>query len=1384
MRQSIWRCLSAGLLLAVVSLSPVPLTWAGDGNRLAYLDGSDPYYVSGEFPKLITPQWVGEEGVEAVVVLAIDDMRGYEKWETFLRPIIDRLKQSCGRAPLSIMTCQIDPQEAHLQKWLAEGLSLEVHTIDHPCPLLQGGDFAKAKSSYDRCVDQLDAIGHNHAVAFRMPCCDSLNTLSPRFFAEIFNSTTPAGNFLSIDSSVFNLLTAADPALPRTLVLDDEGQERFRRYVPFPSFANTIENYPYPYPIGRLCWELPCVVPTDWSAFHVQQSGNPRTVRDLEAALDAVVVKQGVYDLVFHPHGWIRSEQINEIVDHAIAHHGRKIKFLNFRELLERLNKNLLAGQSLRAADGGDNGVRLVDLNADGYLDVVIGNDTLRQTRIWQPKEQRWTTGDFPLALVTFDRGQRRDAGARFGILHADGYPSLIVRGEQTADIWHFDGQQWAQADISLADLHVDGQPIFTTRAGIDQGVRLRDLDGDGRTEWIVAGPGGNAVFQFLPQEHRWKRLPFGFPEGARIVDENGHDAGLRFVDIDEDGHDDLIFSNEQAYGVYLFESLATGWSKQVLAGRRGEGDALPLVVRQGANNGAWFHSRHLWVQNEDTNRLPDLIDRRSYGELLKDVMPGPKTPAASLKALRARPGFKVELMAAEPLVLDPIALAWGPDAKLWVVEMGDYPLGTDGQGKPGGVVRFLEDTNGDGRYDKSTVFLDGLGFPTGVAPCAGGVLVACAPDIFYAEDTDGDGRADKREVLYTGFGQGNQQHRMNGLKWGLDGWLYCANGDSGGRVKSLQTGQEIDLGGRDFRIRPDEGLIDPQLGVSQYGRNRDDWDNWFGCNNSNPMWHFVLSDQYLRRNPHVAAPDSRVPVSVTPGPAAIFPQSRTLTRFNDPGGANRFSSANSAMVYRDELFGPAFTDNVFISEPVHNLVHREIMQPSGLTFTSHRAEDEQTSEFLASSDNWFRPTMLATGPDGALWVADMYRLVIEHPQWIPKEWQEKLDLRAGADQGRIYRVLPVGAKPRPIPRLDKLPLAQLAAAIDSPSGWQRDMVQQMLLWRGDKSAAAQLKKIATGSPRRKPASRPCVRWTAWRRSIRRHCWPHWATSIPACDDMPCGWPKPAWPARPKWPRPCWPWLTTPIRKSNCKSLTRSASGPNARAAAALARMAANHQSDRFLRAAVLSSTNAGNIQPVLTAILTGQGENAPDQQFVEQLVAVATALGDKALPAAVAAIAKGKGGKFDCWQLAALAGLLDALQCRKTTLADVNIDPKALAPILQFARITAANADAPIEDRLAAVRLLVPATADPQADIKLLAGLLTPQTHGDVQSAAVEALARVDHAQATAALVSGWKGYGPALKSKILDVLLSRDSSTRAAGGHRRAPLPPGDVDAAHRQR
>ncbi|HUG18826.1 MAG TPA: PVC-type heme-binding CxxCH protein, partial [Planctomycetaceae bacterium] len=432
---------------------------------------------------------------------------------------------------------------------------------------------------------------------------------------------------------------------------------------------------------------------------------------------------------------------------------------------------------------------------------------------------------------------------------------------------------------------------------------------------------------------------------------------------------------------------------------------------------------------------------------------PDPIEKDGALATIRVPDGFRVELIAAEPLVQDPVGFDWGPDGKLWVVEMADYPLGLDGKGQPGGRVRFLEDSDGDGIYDKSTLFLEGLAFPNGIMAWKTGVLLSYSPEIVFAEDTDGDGKCDSKTALITGFGGTNPQHLKTGFWWGLDNWIYGGGVQVSAKIKIEATGEVVDLGRRDFRLRPDEHKFDPQAGHTQHVRARDDWGNWFGNTNSEPAFHFAYADHYLRRNPHLRAPDPRVQISDIPGASPVYPSSEPLKRFNDLNKVNRFTSACGLMLYRDTLLGEEFYGNSFACEPVHNLVHREVVTPNGATFSSTRAAGEQTSEFFSSTDPWSRPVMARTGPDGALWIADMYRLVIEHPEWIPDDWEKLFDLRAGSDKGRIYRVLPANVAPRTIPRTSELNAAQLVELLESPNGTQRDMAHQMLVWRQDNAA-------------------------------------------------------------------------------------------------------------------------------------------------------------------------------------------------------------------------------------------------------------------------------------------------------------------------------------------
>jgi putative membrane-bound dehydrogenase-like protein len=1251
------------LLGASLFASPAVTADPPRSEQLAHLYEIDPYYPNRQYPKLITPQWVGEPDVEAVVVLAIDDMHDPEHYERYLRPILNRLKAIDGRAPVSIMTNQVNPEHPRLQQWLKEGLSIEVHTIGHPCPLLQKGDFDAAARAYHDCVDLMSKIPGNKPVAFRMPCCDSLNTPSPRFYAEIFNKTSPGGHFLSIDSSVFNVFTPDDPSLPRELVSDPDGRERFRKYIPFPSFVNTIEDYPYPYVIGTLCWEFPCIVPSDWEGQNIQKAKNPKTLEDMKAALDLVVLKQGVFNLVFHPHGWIKNEQVVDLIDHAVKKHGKKVKFLNFREAQERLDKNLLSGRPLRADNNHGRRPQLYDLDHDGYMDVV-GD----QVRTWDPSARKWM--------------------------------------EQPA-----------------------------------------------------------SRFPALPTE-------------IRISDKEGRDPGIRHVDLDEDGYADIVFSNDREYGIFLFDPDRKDWSRKVMSGKAGEPGALPKIVKDGKNNGFFVHSRHLWWQNEDTAQLPNHVDRRSFDDLLKDVPRRAKPPKAALDSIRVAPGFKVELAAGEPLVNDPIALDWGADGKLWVVEMGDYPLGVDGKGKPGGVVRFLEDTNGDGRYDKQTTFLDGLPFPTGVMPWRNGVIVASAPDIFYAEDRDGDGKADHREVLFTGFTEGNQQHRINGFELGLDGWVYGANGDSGGTIRSLKTGKTVSIQGRDFRFKPDTGEFETETGQTQYGRHRDDWGNWFG--NSNPTWgwHFTLAESDLKRNPHYAPPDPRHTLEPD---TRLHPVSRTVARFNDPEAANHVTSANSPTPYRDDLFGPHFSTSLFVSEPVHNLVHRMVLEPDGSTYRGVRAPGDAGREFLASSDNWFRPTQLKTGPDGALWVADMYRAVIEHPEWIPADIQKKIDLRAGSFEGRIYRVFPVDKTPRPIPRLDRLDTAGLVAALDSPSGWQRDTAQRLLLHRNDPAALEPLRALVRGTKR--PQTRVQAVWTL---SLLNGL--DAATAATALEDKNPQVRRNVLKASenllasdPKLAEAALGLVDDPDPRVRLQLALALGNWNDSRAGRALARIARRAPEDRWIRAAVLSSA-VPHVATLLVELFRGGEE--PPRGVVEPLVVLAGSVQDRAaIDSVIRAIGTpaGQGGSYASWQFAALRGLLEAAGRAKHPV-ELGRQP-GLLKLIESARRVARDDSAGEAERLQAVNLLGFAAGTKPEDRDLLVDLLKPRQPIGLQQASIAALGRSADPKVPELLVRGWKTHSPQVRGAILDTVLSRKAWTASLlSSLEDTCVPPAEIDPAHR--
>jgi putative membrane-bound dehydrogenase-like protein len=780
-----------------------------------------------------------------------------------------------------------------------------------------------------------------------------------------------------------------------------------------------------------------------------------------------------------------------------------------------------------------------------------------------------------------------------------------------------------------------------------------------------------------------------------------------------------------------------------------------------------------------------------------KVILPAPRSAAESLAAITVAPDLRVELVASEPMVMDPISVAWGADGRMWVVEMADYPLGLDGRGKPGGRIKVLESTRGDGTYDKVTLFAEGLNFPSSVLPWRNGALVTAAPDILYLEDTNGDGKADKREKWFTGLGEGNQQHRANGLVWGLDGWLYLSNGDSGGLLKSRVSGQVLDLGRRDLRIEAEAGLMEPLYGRSQYGRNRDDWGNWFGGNNSNPAWHYALDDHYLRRNSVLAPPNASIPVPKIPGQAPVFPTSQTLARFNDPFGKNRFTSACSTMIYRDDLLGAVYAGNLFVCEPVHNLVNRQVVTASGVTFSSDRAPTEQNSEVFSSSDNWSRFTNARTGPDGALYIVDMYRIVIEHPQWIPDAWMKELgDLRAGHDKGRIYRLLPKQGSPRAIPRLDRADEAGLVAALRSPNGTVRDLAQQQLVWRKATGAKSALERLAAEDP--SAAVRVQALWTLSTLGmlqpatvaralqdrdahVRRHAVQlsdRFAGSAPellptvvaltsdadAAVRQQVGYSLGEWTA----PEAGTALAALVRRESDPLIVAAAMSSARPHAGVMIARMNAEGGTDRTLLELVLATRNVPALASFLTR-LAPAGTAAPTAQF--------TALGD------LLAVLRRTGGSL----------------AKLRSEADDTLRPAldGTLPLFTAARKLAADRNTPVESRTAALSILGQGVDQQDDDAALLTRLLHSGESTAVKVAAATALGQMSQATVPFLLLSVWEQNESAVRSAVLDAISGRPAwimvlFERAAArpamleqidaGHRAALLNHGDGRVAAR--
>ncbi|GAA4431592.1 c-type cytochrome [Ravibacter arvi] len=454
-----------------------------------------------------------------------------------------------------------------------------------------------------------------------------------------------------------------------------------------------------------------------------------------------------------------------------------------------------------------------------------------------------------------------------------------------------------------------------------------------------------------------------------------------------------------------------------------------------------------------------------------------------AMASFKLEEGLSIELVASEPTVIDPVAFAFDERNDLYVIEDRGYPDPIDGSVAPAiGRIALLRDTDKDGKYETRHEFVSNLTYPNGVLPWKGGIFVTCAPHIYYFKDTDGDGVADIKDIVLTGFNSDKTaQIRVSHPELGLDGWVYVTSGLNGGKVTSPKhPGREaVNFTSSDGRFNPETFEFENTGGRSQFGLAFDPFGRRFGTSNRHPVMQMMLEPWHLKRNPSLLFTDTYQNASDVEANAKVFPISGAVTtaefipKLMGLSHTGTFTSACGILVFNGSRMSAGHKGNAFICEPAQNLVQRQVMKPEGAGFRSQLAYDKK--EFLASTDEWFRPVFLNHGPDGSLYLADMYRKVIDHPSYVPAEARHLLDFESGKTDGRIYRIFSNDKKNDKGVAPDLSGTAQLLKALDSDNEWHRQVAFRLIFQNRQPELKTGLAELASKSVR--PESRAAAYW-------------------------------------------------------------------------------------------------------------------------------------------------------------------------------------------------------------------------------------------------------------------------------------------------------------------
>ncbi|MDF1740165.1 MAG: DUF1080 domain-containing protein [Verrucomicrobiales bacterium] len=728
-----------------------------------------------------------------------------------------------------------------------------------------------------------------------------------------------------------------------------------------------------------------------------------------------------------------------------------------------------------------------------------------------------------------------------------------------------------------------------------------------------------------------------------------------------------------------------------------------------------------------------------------------PLSPEESRKLWELDGDYEIQLVASEPLTCDPVDVVWDAKGRMFVAEMGDYPLPVD-EGPHLSRIRLLTDKDGDGVMDGATTWADDLDHVQGLTPMNGGLLATTRTAILFLKDTDNDDVADVREVLFRSNEPRHNQLQVSSPRYGLNNEIFLSNGLDGKEIYPEKDPDKVlNFTKLNLRYNPRTNELRPATGAGQYGGTIDDFNRHFFCSNRNPAMFAVMPLEAVKRNPLAGITTGHEDIQPPGAPVRPVAVSHTTSAAH----AGTTTAACGIAVYRGDAV-PDLQGDIFVCDPTSQLVTRNKLVKQGASYTAERVGE--TRDFLASGDEWSRPVQVRNGPDGALYVVDMYRRFIDHARFFPEDFANSHYMRAGLDQGRIWRIVKKGAAPAKTEALPEA-AADLVPLLSDANGWQRTEAQRLLVEQQDKSIVPALETLL-GSESPTAVAHAMGTLSGLDSLTANHLKAALNSNSPDVRELALTLTHESG-------------LQSGLKPSILDQL--SSDSPRVRFlalslfpeagwnAAALTPVVAAAPNGDWLRKAIMSSAPDA-VPAILANLLNDKSFLAlPPAEATPALEEFAKLTAARGKPAEIAAITDQLAGEPVWWHFALTNGIAEGLKrssLKQKSLAALIKSPpeelvegsKAMTTILEKATTIALDRKHPIADRLGALTLV--SQRPYEEKLEIVDALIVLAEAPAIQSAACQLLSRDNREKVADFFFERWKTLAPTPRREALELI------------------------------